>query len=427
MLQDANANSALEQRRQAACPRGVGVQTQAFTASARNAEIWDVNGRRLIDFGSGIAVLATGHRHPRIVAAVKQQLDSFHHTCFQVTPYESYIALCEKLNALTPGNFPKKTALFTTGVEAVENAIKVAKVATGRNAVIAFSGAFHGRTLMGMALTGKVHPYKAGFGAMPADIWHVPFPAQALGVTVDDSIAALEKLFKADVDPQRVAAIILEPVQGEGGFYVAPAALFRQLRAICDAHGILLVVDEVQTGFGRTGKLFALEHMGVDADLITMAKSLAGGFPLSALTGRAELMDAAPPGGLGGTYAGHPLAVAAALAVIDVMQAEQLAARAQLLGEQMMQALRALQARVPELAEVRGLGAMVAAEFKDPATGAPLAARVKRIQELALERGLLLLTCGVHANVIRFLFPLTIEEEVFEEGLAILAEAIALA
>lgn len=424
MLQDANANSALEQRRQAACARGVGVQTQVFTGKALNAELWDVTGRRLIDFGSGIAVLATGHRHPRIVAAVRQQLDSFHHTCFQVTPYESYIALCERLNALTPGNFPKKTALFTTGAEAVENAIKVAKVATGRSAVIAFSGAFHGRTLMGMALTGKVHPYKAGFGAMPADVWHVPFPAQALGVTVDDSIAAIEKLFKADVDPKRVAAIIIEPVQGEGGFYIASAALFRALRAICDAHGILLVVDEVQTGFGRTGKLFALEHMGVQADLITMAKSLAGGFPLSALTGRAELMDAAPPGGLGGTYAGHPLAVAAALAVIDVMEEEQLPARAQLLGERLMQALRSLQATVPELAEVRGLGAMVAAEFKDPASGAPLAGRAKRIQELALERGLLLLTCGVNANAIRFLFPLTIEPEVFEEGLAILAEVI---
>ena len=424
MLQDANANSALEQRRQAACARGVGVQTQVFTGKALNAELWDVTGRRLIDFGSGIAVLATGHRHPHIVAAVKQQLDSFHHTCFQVTPYESYIALCERLNALTPGNFPKKTALFTTGAEAVENAIKVAKVATGRSAVIAFSGAFHGRTLMGMALTGKVHPYKAGFGAMPADVWHVPFPAQALGVTVDDSIAAIEKLFKADVDPKRVAAIIIEPVQGEGGFYIAPAALFRALRAICDAHGILLIVDEVQTGFGRTGKRFALEHMGVQADLITMAKSLAGGFPLSALTGRAELMDAAPPGGLGGTYAGHPLAVAAALAVIDVMEDEQLAARAQLLGQALMQALSALQVRVPELAEVRGLGAMVAAEFKDPASGAPLAARAKRIQELALERGLLLLTCGVNANAIRFLFPLTIEPEVFEEGLAILAEVI---
>ena len=425
MLQAANPNAVLEQRRLAACPRGVGVQTQAFTASARNAEIWDVTGKRLIDFGSGIAVLATGHRHPRIVAAVQQQLESFHHTCFQVTPYESYIELCEKLNALTPGNFAKKTALFTTGAEAVENAMKVAKAATGRNAVIAFSGAFHGRTLMGMALTGKVHPYKAGFGAMPPDIWHVPYPAQALGVTVQESIAAIEKLFKADVDPKRVAAIILEPIQGEGGFYVAPPELFKKLREICDMHGILLVVDEVQTGFGRTGKMFALDHMEVEADLITMAKSLAGGFPLSALTGRAELMDAAAPGGLGGTYAGNPLAVAAALAVLEVVEDEQLAARAQVLGDRLKKSLRAIQAQVPELVEVRGLGAMVAAEFKDPVTGAPLAAKVKSIQELALQKGLLLLSCGVNANVIRFLFPLTIEDNVFEEGLALLAQAIA--
>ena len=425
MLQAANPNAVLEQRRLAACPRGVGVQTQAFTASARNAEIWDVTGKRLIDFGSGIAVLATGHRHPRIVAAVQQQLESFHHTCFQVTPYESYIELCEKLNALTPGNFAKKTALFTTGAEAVENAMKVAKAATGRNAVIAFSGAFHGRTLMGMALTGKVHPYKAGFGAMPPDIWHVPYPAQALGVTVQESIAAIEKLFKADVDPKRVAAIILEPIQGEGGFYVAPPELFKKLREICDMHGILLVVDEVQTGFGRTGKMFALDHMEVEADLITMAKSLAGGFPLSALTGRAELMDAAAPGGLGGTYAGNPLAVAAALAVLEVVEDEQLAARAQVLGDRLKKSLRAIQAEVPELVEVRGLGAMVAAEFKDPVTGAPLAAKVKSIQELALQKGLLLLSCGVNANVIRFLFPLTIEDNVFEEGLALLAQAIA--
>lgn len=425
MLQAANPNAVLEQRRLAACPRGVGVQTQAFTASARNAEIWDVTGKRLIDFGSGIAVLATGHRHPRIVAAVQQQLESFHHTCFQVTPYESYIELCEKLNALTPGSFAKKTALFTTGAEAVENAMKVAKAATGRNAVIAFSGAFHGRTLMGMALTGKVYPYKAGFGAMPPDVWHVPYPAEALGVTVEDSIAAIEKLFKADVDPKRVAAIILEPVQGEGGFYIAPPELFQKLRALCDAHGILLVVDEVQTGFGRTGEMFALEHMGVEADLITMAKSLAGGFPLSALTGRAELMDAAAPGGLGGTYAGNPLAVAASLAVIEIMQDEQLPARARVLGEKLTHSLRAIQAKVPELAEVRGLGAMVAAEFKNPATGAPLPAKVKSIQDLALQKGLLLLSCGVNANVIRFLFPLTIEDSVFEEGLALLAEVIA--
>ncbi len=423
MLATTDQNTALEQRRQAACPRGVGVQTQSFTSRAQNAEIWDVNGKRLIDFGSGIAVMATGHRHPHVVAAVQQQLQQFHHTCFQVTPYESYVELCEKLNSRTPGTFAKKTALFTTGAEAVENAIKVAKASTGRSAVIAFSGAFHGRTLMGMALTGKVHPYKAGFGAMPADVWHVPYPAEALGVSVEDSVLAIERLFKADVDPKRVAAIIIEPVQGEGGFYVAPTALLRKLREICDEHGILLVVDEVQTGFGRTGKLFALEHHGVEFDLMTMAKSLAGGFPLSALTGRAELMDAAAPGGLGGTYAGHPLAVAAALAVLDIMDREALPSRAEMLGERLVEKLDEIKQKLPSMVEVRRLGAMVGIEFRGE-TGTPLPQFVKRVQDLALAKGLLLLTCGVYGNVIRFLFPLTIETEVFEEGLSLLAEAL---
>jgi len=424
MLQAVNPNTLLETRRQAACPRGVGIQTQVYTARALNAELWDVEGRRFIDFGSGIAVLATGHRHPRIVAAVREQLDAFHHTCFQVTPYESYVTLCERLNAITPGAFAKKTALFTTGAEAVENAIKVAKAATGRGAVVAFSGAFHGRTLLGMALTGKVHPYKAGFGAMPADVWHVPFPAAALGVSVDDSIAALERLFKADVDPKRVAAIVIEPVQGEGGFYIAPPELLQRLRALCDLHGILLVVDEVQTGFGRTGHLFALQHSGVEADLLTMAKSLAGGFPLSALTGRAELMDAAAPGGLGGTYAGNPLAVAAALTVLDIVEEEGLAARADVLGARLVAHLTALAPRVPQIAEIRALGAMVSVEFKDPETGKPLPDATKRVQDRALEHGLLLLSCGVNGNVLRFLFPLTIEDAVFEEGLGLLATAL---
>ncbi|UST55915.1 4-aminobutyrate--2-oxoglutarate transaminase (plasmid) [Comamonadaceae bacterium OTU4NAUVB1] len=424
MLQAVNPNALLESRRQAACPRGVGVQTQVYTARALNAELWDVEGRRFIDFGSGIAVLATGHRHPRIVAAVRAQLDAFHHTCFQVTPYESYVALCERLNEITPGDFAKKTALFTTGAEAVENAIKVAKAATGRGAVIAFSGAFHGRTLLGMALTGKVHPYKAGFGAMPADVWHVPFPAEALGVSVEDNLVAIERLFKADVDPKRVAAIVIEPVQGEGGFYIAPPELLRRLRALCDLHGILLVVDEVQTGFGRTGCLFALEHSGVEADLLTMAKSLAGGFPLSALTGRAELMDAAAPGGLGGTYAGNPLAVAAALTVLDIVEDESLTQRARVLGARLTDHLTALAARLPQIAEVRALGAMVSVEFKDPATGVPLPEVARRVQDVALGKGLLLLSCGVHGNVLRFLFPLTIEDAIFEEGLGLLAASL---
>ncbi|MCW8198741.1 4-aminobutyrate--2-oxoglutarate transaminase [Verminephrobacter aporrectodeae subsp. tuberculatae] len=421
---NSNKNAALEARRQAACPRGVGVQTQVFVARAQNAELWDVSGKRFIDFGSGIAVLATGHRHPQVVEAVRAQLDAFHHTCFQVTPYEGYVALCERLNAITPGAFAKKTALFTTGVEAVENAVKVAKAATGRNAVIAFSGAFHGRTLMGLALTGKVNPYKAGFGAMPPDVWHVPFPAEALGVSVDDSLQAIDRLFKTDVDPRRVAALIIEPVQGEGGFYVAPLKLFQSLRAVCDEHGILLIVDEVQTGFGRTGKMFALEHYGVDADLITMAKSLAGGFPLSALTGRATVMDAVAPGGLGGTYAGNPIAVAAALAVLDIMQKEALVQRAQALGERLLAHLEPLRARVPQIAQVRALGGMVAVEFRDSSSGVALPEFAKRIQDIALEKGLLLLTCGVYGNVIRFLFPLTIQDAVFAEGLALLSDSL---
>ncbi|MCW5257790.1 4-aminobutyrate--2-oxoglutarate transaminase [Verminephrobacter aporrectodeae subsp. tuberculatae] len=421
---NSNKNAALEARRQAACPRGVGVQTQVFVARAQNAELWDVSGKRFIDFGSGIAVLATGHRHPQVVEAVRAQLDAFHHTCFQVTPYEGYVALCERLNAITPGAFAKKTALFTTGVEAVENAVKVAKAATGRNAVIAFSGAFHGRTLMGLALTGKVNPYKAGFGAMPPDVWHVPFPAEALGVSVDDSLQAIDRLFKTDVDPRRVAALIIEPVQGEGGFYVAPPKLFQSLRAVCDEHGILLIVDEVQTGFGRTGKMFALEHYGVDADLITMAKSLAGGFPLSALTGRATVMDAVAPGGLGGTYAGNPIAVAAALAVLDIMQKEALVQRAQALGERLLAHLEPLRARVPQIAQVRALGGMVAMEFRDSSSGVALPEFAKRIQDIALEKGLLLLTCGVYGNVIRFLFPLTIQDAVFAEGLALLSDSL---
>jgi len=423
MLTTLNATD-LERRRQAACPPGVAVQTDRFVKHAQNAEIWDVDGRRLIDFAGGIAVLATGHRHPRVIEAVKQQLDHFHHTCFQVTPYESYVTLCERLNALTPGAFEKRTALFTTGAEAVENAVKVARAATGRSAMIAFSGAFHGRTMMGMALTGKVNPYKAGFGSMPGDVWHVPFPAEALRVTVDDSIKALEQLFKTDVDPRRVAGIIIELVQGEGGFYVAPQDLLTRLRRICDEHGILLIIDEVQTGFARTGQMFALGHYPVEADLMTMAKSLAGGFPLSALTGRATLMNAASPGGLGGTYAGSPVAVAAALAVLDVIKDERLIERANALGQTMVDRLNSLQESIASIREVRALGAMVAVEFSDPATGLPAPEIAKRIQQCALEKGLLLLTCGVNGNVIRFLFPLTTPDAVFEEGLALLEEAV---
>jgi len=418
------SNQALQQRKEAATVRGVGVMTQIYVDHAKNAEIWDVEGRRYIDFTGGIGVLNTGHCHPKIVAAVEAQLQKFTHTCFQVFPYQGYVELAEKLNQITPGSHAKRTALFSTGAEAAENAVKVARVATGRSGIIAFSGAFHGRTMMGMALTGKVVPYKAGFGPFPADVYHAPFPVALHGVTVDDALQALDRLFKADIDPKRVAAIFIEPIQGEGGFYPTPPEFMRQLRAICDLHGILLVADEVQSGFARTGKMFAIEHYDVIPDLVMMAKSLAGGFPLSALTGRAEIMDAANPGGLGGTYAGNPLAVAAALAVLDVIEEEGLVARANQLGEQLRGRLEGLRAEVPEIADVRGLGAMVAVEFNHPGSKQPNPDFAKKVQAKALEQGLALLTCGIHFNVIRFLMPLTIQPEVFEEGLQKLALAM---
>ncbi|AIO69674.1 4-aminobutyrate--2-oxoglutarate transaminase [Burkholderia oklahomensis] len=417
-------NADLHARKNAATPRGVGVMCDFYAARAENAELWDVEGRRFIDFAAGIAVLNTGHRHPKIVKAIAEQLERFTHTAYQIVPYASYVELAEKINARAPIAQPKKTAFFTTGAEAVENAVKIARAYTGRPGVIAFAGGFHGRTMMGMALTGKVAPYKLGFGPFPGDVFHAPYPNALRGVTTADSIAAVETLFKADIDPKRVAAIIFEPVQGEGGFNPAPADFVRALRKLCDAHGILLIADEVQTGFARTGKLFAMEHYDASADLMTIAKSLAGGMPLSGVVGRADVMDAAAPGGLGGTYAGNPLAVAAAHAVLDVIDEEKLADRATVLGDKLKAKLAALRADVPQIADVRGPGAMVAAEFVDPDTRASDAAFTKRVQALALERGLLLLICGVDANVIRFLFPLTIPDAVFDEALGMLESVL---
>lgn len=417
-------NADLQKRKDAATPRGVGVMCQFYAERAQNAELWDVEGRRYIDFAAGIAVLNTGHRHPKLMAAIEQQLGKFTHTCYQVVPYAQYVELAERINQLTPGKHAKKTAFFSSGAEAVENAIKIARAATGRSAVIAFAGGFHGRTMMGMALTGKVAPYKIGFGPFPAEIYHAPYPVELHGVSVDDAINAVHTLFKADVDPQRVAAIILEPVQGEGGFYAAPPEFMRALRALCDQHGILLIADEIQTGFARTGKLFAMEHYDVVPDLMTIAKSLAGGMPLSAVCGRAEIMDAPNPGGLGGTYAGNPLAIASALAVIDVIEEEQLCQRATVLGDRLKETLQGLRSAVPQISDVRGPGAMIAMEFADPATGEPDAAFTKKVQTLALQKGLVLLTCGVYSNVVRFLFPLTIEDHVMDEALAILSAAL---
>ncbi|WP_350029682.1 4-aminobutyrate--2-oxoglutarate transaminase [Caballeronia sp. ATUFL_M2_KS44] len=417
-------NADLQARKNAATPRGVGIMCDFYAARAENAELWDVEGRRFIDFAAGIAVCNTGHRHPKIVEAIRAQLDCFTHTAYQVVPYESYVSLAEKINARAPGKQPKKTAFFTTGAEAVENAVKIARAATGRPAVIAFTGGFHGRTLMGMALTGKVAPYKIGFGPFPSDVYHAPFPNPLHGVSVEDSLRAIEHLFKADVEAKRVAAIIFEPVQGEGGFNPAPVEFVRGLREICDEHGILLIADEVQTGFARTGKLFAMEHYGVEPDLMTMAKSLAGGMPLSGVVGRADVMDAAAPGGLGGTYAGNPLAVAAAHAVLDIIDEEKLCERAVQLGDTLKAKLEAMKREVPHIADVRGPGAMIAVEFCKPGTREADADYAKRVQARALERGLLLLVCGVYGNVVRFLFPLTIQQAVFDEALGILDEAL---
>lgn len=417
-------NADLQRRKENAVPRGIGVMLQVFAARADNAELWDVEGRRYIDFGSGISVLNVGHRHPKVVAAVEAQLKRLTHTMFQITPYESYISLAERLNDVTPGTHRKKTAFFSTGAEAVENAVKIARVATGRAGIIAFGGGFHGRTLLTMALTGKVAPYKTGFGPFPADIYHAPFPIALHGVSVEEALRGIQHVFKSEIEPQRVAGILIELVQGEGGFYVAPQDFVQALRKLCDDHGILLIVDEIQSGFGRTGKLFALEHYGVIPDIMTMAKSLAGGLPLSAVTGRAEVMDAASPGGLGGTYAGNPLALAAAHAVIDLLLEEKLPERGNRLGAQLVQRLESLRAAVPQIMEVRGLGAMIAVEFGKPDSHEPDADFAKRVQTGALARGLILLTCGVYNNVVRFLFPLTTPDGVFNEALDILEQAL---
>jgi len=418
------SNATIQERRLAATPRGVGVMCNFYAEQAENATLRDVEGREIIDFAAGIAVLNTGHRHPDVVRAVQAQLGKFTHTAFQIVPYESVVTLAERINALAPIEGPAKTAFFTTGAEAVENAIKIARASTGRAAVIAFGGGFHGRTMMGMALTGKVAPYKLGFGPFPGDVYHVPFPSELQNVSTKESLDAIEMLFKTDVDPKRVAAIILEPVQGEGGFNVAPPELMRGLRELCDKHGIVFIADEVQSGFARTGKLFAMEHYDVKPDLITMAKSLAGGMPLSGVVGRAEIMDAPAPGGLGGTYAGNPLAVAAALAVLDIIEREKLCERAKHLGERLTGLLNDLRNRHPFIAQTRGLGSMIAAEFRDPKTGAPDAARLQKVQKKAMDEGLLLLSCGMYGNAIRFLYPLTIPDELFTKALGIIERAM---
>ena len=418
------SNQEFHQRRLSATPRGVGVMCNFFARSAENATLTDVEGNDYIDFAAGIAVLNTGHRHPELVAAVEKQLHQFTHTAYQIVPYESYVSLAEKLNELAPVQSPAKTAFFTTGAEAVENAIKIARAHTGRPGVIAFGGGFHGRTYMTMALTGKVAPYKLGFGPFPGSVYHVPYPSELHGITTQDAITAIERLFKADIEAKQVAAIIFEPIQGEGGFNVAPPDLVAAIRRICDEHGIVMIADEVQSGFARTGKLFAMEHYADKPDLMTMAKSLAGGMPLSGVVGRAEIMDAPAPGGLGGTYAGNPLAVAAAHAVLKIIDNESLCARARQLGDRLKATLEEIQGTFPALVAIRGRGSMIAAEFFDPESREPSAAIAQAIQQKALAQGLLLLICGQYGNVIRFLYPLTIPDAQFTQALAILQQVM---
>ncbi|MDX3808406.1 4-aminobutyrate--2-oxoglutarate transaminase [Bosea thiooxidans] len=420
-------NAELLNRRNEAVARGIGHATPIFADRALNAEVWDVEGKRYVDFAGGIAVLNTGHRHPAVMAAVRDQLDRFSHTCFQVLPYEPYVALAERLNAMAPIEGRAKTAFFTTGAEATENAVKIARAATGRPGIIAFTGGFHGRTIMASAMTGKVVPYKKGLGPSLPDIWHVPFPTPG-GVTVEEALRYLGFIFKADVDPSRVAAIIIEPVQGEGGFHQAPPELIVGLRRICDEHGIVLIADEVQTGFGRTGSMFAMEHYDARPDLICVAKSLAGGFPLSGVIGRAPIMDAADPGALGGTYAGNPLACVAALAVLDVFEKEGLLARANAIGERLRTAIgRMAQANhLLPLSAARGPGAMVAFDIlKERGSPEADADATRRVTQRAWENGLILLSCGTAANTIRILVPLTASDAIVDEGLTILETALA--
>ncbi|MDA9411585.1 4-aminobutyrate--2-oxoglutarate transaminase [Bradyrhizobium sp. CCBAU 45384] len=421
-------NALLQSRRAAAIPRGLASAFPVFATRADNSQLWDADGNRFIDFAGGIAVLNTGHRHPAVLKAVQAQLAAYTHTAFQVIPYEPYVALCERLSKLAPFKGDAKSILFSTGAEAVENAVKIARAHTRRTDVIAFSGGFHGRTLMTSALTGKIAPYKKKFGPMPAGVWHVPFPVPQYGTSVADTLNAIDHLFRADVEPANVAAVIIEPVQGEGGFHPAPAELLAALRRICDAEGIVLIADEVQTGFGRTGKMFGIEHSGIEPDLVTIAKSLAGGFPLSGVIGRSAIMEAPEPGGLGGTYAGNPIACAAALAVLDVIVEEKLLDRANRLGALVRDELQHIARRndtIP-IGFVRGPGAMVAFDvLKSGGAAEPDPDGTKRVIQEALKQGLILLACGAHANTIRLLMPLTISDTLLIEGLAKLQNALA--
>jgi len=417
--------SELLARREAAVTSGLGHVHPIFAEHAKNAEIWDVDGNRFIDFSSGIGVVNTGHLHPKVKAAAVAQLDKFSHTCFHVALYEDYITVAERLNALVPGDTPKRTLLMNSGSEIVENAVKLARRYTGRTGIIAFNGGFHGRTHMTMSLTGRMVPYKSGYGPFVPEVFHAPFPNELNGVSIDDAIAGLEQLFKSDIERERVAAFIIEPVQGEGGFYAVPFEFMQKLRQIADEHGILLIADEIQCGFGRSGKMFACEHSGIEPDMIVLAKGLAGGFPVSALVGKADIMNCAPAASLGGTYGGNPIACAAILAVLDVMEEENLPQKAAEMGEHMIARLSAMAAKNSAIKNVRGLGSLVAMELNEgDEYQNPSSAKTAALLAAAREKGLILLSCGVNGNVVRFLPPLTIEKEILDEGLDIIEACV---
>ena len=413
-------------RREAAVARGVYTMTPVIADRALNAELWDADGKRYLDFAVGIAVCNTGHCHPKIMQAAKDQCDRFTHTAFQVSAYAPYIALAERLNALAPMD-DAKSVFFSTGAEAVENAVKIARVATGRQGVIAFKGAFHGRTALTSALTGKIVPYKAGGGVPVPGVFHAPFPVPHHGISVEDSLAAVETLFKVDIEAKDVAAVIVEPVQGEGGFYQAPPEFLRAIRKLCDDHGMVMICDEIQTGFGRTGKIFAVEHSGVVPDLITVAKAIAGGFPISGVVGKRSVIDVPGPGGMGGTYGGNPVACAAAHAALSVIEEEKLCERSARIGARMVERLRSMRKRddTAPIGDVRGLGAMVAFELVRERGGhEPAPEMVAAFTAKALEHGLIILACGYWGNTIRLLAPLTIPDEHLEEGLGMIEQSL---
>ncbi|PPC74285.1 4-aminobutyrate--2-oxoglutarate transaminase [Pokkaliibacter plantistimulans] len=413
----------LEQKSQHTA-RGVLTAHPLAIARAQGAELWDADGNRYLDFVGGIGVLNVGHNHPKVTAAVQAQLANISHACFQVVAYEPYIEVCRRLNQLVGKGEAYKSALFTSGAEAVENAVKIARGYTNRPAVISFRGGFHGRTLLGCSLTGMSQPYKQNFGPFAPEVFHTPYPNEYRGMTTEKALAALQEVFQTDVAPDRVAAIIVEPVQGDGGFLPAPAPFLQALRKITEEHGIVLIVDEIQAGFGRTGTMFGFEHAGIQPDLVTVAKSLAGGLPLSGVVGKAAIMDAPAPGGLGGTYGGNALACAAALAVMDIFEQDNLLQQGQRLGHGLKEGLQSLQSRFAQIGDVRGTGFMLAMEIikADEARSAD-ADTAQKIIDACREQGLLVIKCGVQRNVIRFLAPLVTSDDQLNEALAMLERA----